>query len=674
MTQPPDILGNLLERLCQAEDLPARIDAFAELNAWTRHGSVKWEILSDPDQTAAMSDRLSRLALTLHGDGLLRERFNRAIAAILAESDGTNLFGVAGIPVERGFLAEASDRILAQVLPRPRDDHDLARVLRRLFPSEAAVRRFEHMPDASFHILIQAFAPEEQPEQWLPIRRAFADGFRILALRTASHGLEPRLRERGEAVRVSDDPFLRLQRSSETLVAAWEACGDPLPHAPAWRDDVAGCQRRLAGVRAHLEDGGVNVDIVFAIDVIERCLVRMQDMVAIMLAEPGVDRSRALHALLARLILRHHQDRSVGQLAAANLRLLHRRIVDRSGEVGGHYIAGSTAEYRHIWLASMGGGILTTATAAVKLAIHHLAHVAHVAPAATGMLFGLNYAASFVAMQHLGLMLATKQPAMTAAALAGVLRGSSGSDRIEHVVDQAAAICSSQLAAAAGNVLMVSAGAVAMDTLWRLMTGHHWVQAEEVEGLYRSLSPIASGTIFYAAVTGVVLWASSIIGGWVDNFAVYHRIPQGIAEHPLGSRMGRARLARWGETVRRHASGWGTNISLGFMLGMLPAFGSFLGMPLDVRHVTLNSGMFAFAVCAHDGPLLSWEAIWAVAGIACMFVLNLSVSFGLSLFTASRAFELPLADLLLVLRGIALRLLRRPHQFVLPPQGGRPHA
>jgi site-specific recombinase len=669
MASSPDILGDLLERLCQAEALPARIDAFAELIAWTRRGAARWDLSGDPGQTIAVTDRLSRLVLTLQGDQSLRERFSQAITAILAEADGTNLFGVAGIPVERGFLAEASDRILAQVLPRPRDDHDLARVLRRLFPSALAVRRFERIPDASFQALVQTLAPAEQPGQWQPIRRAFADGFRLLALRTAGHGLEPRLRERGGAVRVADDPFLRLQRSSDALVAAWESGGEPTPHAPAWRDDVAGCQRRLAAVRTHLEDGGVNVDIVFAIDVIERCLVRMQDMVAIMLAGPGLERSRAIHALLARLVLRHHQDRSVGQLASANLRLLHRRIVDRSGETGGHYIAGSAAEYRHIWLAAMGGGILTTATAAVKLAIHHLAHAAHVAPAATGMLFGLNYAASFVAMQHLGLMLATKQPAMTAAALAGVLRGRTGEDRIERVVDQAAAICSSQLAAAAGNVLMVSAGAVAMDTLWRLMTGHHWVQAEEVEALYLSLSPIASGTIFYAAVTGVVLWASSIIGGWVDNFAVYHRLPQGIAEHPVGVHLGRDRMLRWGEAVRTHAAGWGTNISLGLMLGMLPAFGLFLGIPLDVRHVTLNSGMFAFAACAHDGPLLSWQAIWAVAGIACMFVLNLSVSFALSLFTAARAFDLPFADLLLVLRGIALRLLRRPHQFAMPPKG-----
>ncbi len=662
-----------LQAFVQAADLPTRIDHFARLFAWTRHGAAASDLRAGMDHTTTVVGRQDRLILALHADETQRAAFHGAIAAILAEADGTNLFGVAGIPAERGFLAEASDRLLAHVLPRPRDDHDLARILHRLFPTEAAVRRFERMPHVSFDALVRVLLPVGRSEDWKPIRQAFADGFRLLAQRASAHGLEPRVRARAGDVRVVDDPFLRLTRSSADLLAAWEAGSDATIAATCLRDDIHGCRNRLAEVQRHFTDGGINVDIVFAIDVVERCLTRMEDMLAIMLAGEGSERSRAIHALLARLILRDHQDRSVRQLAGANLRLLHRRIVDRSGETGGHYIAGSAAEYRHIWLASMGGGILTVFTAAMKLAIHQAAHAVHLAAGATGVLFGLNYAASFVAMQHLGLMLATKQPAMTAAALAGVLRGHGGEDRIERVVDLAAAICSSQLAAAGGNVLMVSAGAVAMDTLWRFMTGHHWVHPEEVIGLYQSLSPIASGTVFYAAVTGVVLWMSSIIGGWVDNFAVYHRLPQAIAEHQLGLRLGRERMVGWGEAVRKHAAGWGTNISLGMMLGLLPAFGTFIGIPLDVRHVTLNSGMFAFAACAYDGPIISGYALWAVAGIACMFVLNLSVSFTLSLFTAARALDLPMSDLVAVLRGIVLRALRRPLQFVLPPHGGGAH-
>jgi len=666
-------LASLITSLTQAADLPSRIDAFAALFAWTRHGQAIFDFGASSDHTFTVFRRQAQLILALDGNQALREAVHTAVVSILAEADGTNLFGVAGIPAERGFLAEASDRILAHILPRPRDDHDLARILHRLFPTEAEVRRFESMPQDAFHALVQLLVPAGRSADWLPIRLAFADGFRLLALRVSGHGLEPRIRERAGSVRVADDPFLRLSRSTATMVAAWEAGEEASLSATVLRDDIAGCRNRLLAVHQHLNAGGINVDIVFAIDVIERCLTRMEDMLTIMLAPQGVDRSRAIHGLLARLILRHHQDRSVRQLASANLRLLHRRIVDRSGETGGHYIASSAAEYSHIWMASMGGGILTMFTAAMKLAIHQMAHAVHLAVGATGLLFGLNYAISFVALQHLGLMLATKQPAMTAAAMAGVLRGSSGEDRIKRVVDQAAAICSSQLAAAAGNVMLVSAGAVAFDTMWRLVSGHHWVHAEEVDALYQSLSPISSGTVFFAAVTGVVLWMSSIIGGWMDNFTVYHRLPQGIAEHPLGLKLGRERMSRWGEAVRTHASGWGTNISLGFMLGMLPAAGAFLGIPLDVRHVTLNSGVFAFAACAYDGPMLSGVVFWAIAGIVCMFVLNLSVSFGLSLLTASRALDLPFSDLLAVVRGIIRRIATRPHQFVMPPRGTGSH-
>ncbi len=52
--------------------------------------------------------------------------------------------------------------------------------------------------------------------------------------------------------------------------------------------------------------------------------------------------------------------------------------------------------------------------------------------------------------------------------------------------------------------------------------------------MFHSLSPVDSGTVFYAALTGVILYLAALVGGWVDNWAVYHRLPQAIAEHRLG--------------------------------------------------------------------------------------------------------------------------------------------
>ena len=37
----------------------------------------------------------------------------------------------------------------------------------------------------------------------------------------------------------------------------------------------------------------------------------------------------------------------------------------------------------------------------------------------------------------------------------------------------------------------------------------------------------------FAAFTGVLLWLSSIGAGWLENWAVYRRLPEAIAEHRI---------------------------------------------------------------------------------------------------------------------------------------------
>lgn len=218
---------------------------------------------------------------------------------------------------------------------------------------------------------------------------------------------------------------------------------------------------------------------------------------------------------------------------------------------------------------------------------------------------------------------------------------------------------------------VVSTGAFLVGRAFTALTGHTFFQEEEAVATLRSISPIGSMTIWYAALTGVILWVASIAGGWFDNWVVYHRIPEGVAEHPAGARFGRARFAALGRALSRHASGWGTNISLGFMLGMMPAVGRFTGIPFDVRHVTLNSGILALAASGLDaGPRPLAGLLWAVAGIGVMFVLNLSVSFACSLLNAAKAYELPGDDVRGILRGIGRRLLKSPLQFVRPPRPG----
>ncbi len=137
--------------------------------------------------------------------------------------------------------------------------------------------------------------------------------------------------------------------------------------------------------------------------------------------------------------------------------------------------------------------------------------------------------------------------------------------------------------------------------------------------------------------------------------------------------MGRDRLRRFAAALERNASGWATNVALGFLLGFAPAVGRFFGIPFDVRHVTLSTGQLALASASlgerwfAEGALLR-----GIAGIATMFVLNLSVAFTLSLANAARAYDAEEGELFGALKEVVRRIARRPLEFVHPPRAVRP--
>jgi site-specific recombinase len=456
-----------------------------------------------------------------------------------------------------------------------------------------------------------------------------------------------------------------MRDASEAIVERWLAGDSPDTAIRAWRRECDACRQELQTIHWHLAREGVSTDVVYGMEVIERCLSRMKAMAKVMAAPSGEPSPAVIKRLIVALATSVHHDRSVRHLIGWNTHLLQRRIVERSGQVGEHYVTSTRAEYRHMWFAAAGAGLLTVGTAAIKLAISGW----HVPDFVHGVLYGLNYAVSFLLLQHFHLVLATKQPAMTASALATIMREKRGEDRVNAVADFAARICRSQLAAALGNVAAVSVGAFAFVHLWSFIFGRPFMSETDALDTFTQLSPLSSGTVFYAALTGVILWLASLVGGWFDNFCAYHRLGVAIAQHPAGRVLGHERLARWGEKLTENASSWGTSVSLGFMLGMTPAIGHFLGLPLDVRHVTLNSGILSVASTSLGHRWFGEGAfLLSVAGVAVMFVLNLSVSFLLALFSAARAYELRARDNSELLRGLLGRFRRTPLDFLLPPR------
>jgi site-specific recombinase len=158
-----------------------------------------------------------------------------------------------------------------------------------------------------------------------------------------------------------------------------------------------------------------------------------------------------------------------------------------------------------------------------------------------------------------------------------------------------------------------------------------------------------------------------LAGGWAENFVVFHRIPAAIRQHPLGYRVGTRTMQRTAEWLERNVAAWSNSIVLGYLLGLSPVIARFFGIPLDVRHVTLNTGMVALAAgqAGVDVFRQSW-LYYAAAGVAFTFVLNLSVSFTIASVVALRAYNVPRREQMEIFGFIWKQFRHSPMDFVFP--------
>jgi len=590
-----------------------------------------------------------------------RSRFQEKFGQLVKHTRSISLLAESGVPSDRTLFSEMVRRMVGQVLPSAKDDLDTSKLVVALYSSRQDARRFLAMPPELFERFARVLTPENAREFWEQPRQDLREALRLLAARVCSLGLKPEMRERTDASGIFHSPFFQLVSRTESVLRPEDASqlGERIAE---WRGAVERCREQQAQVYRHMESSGVSVELVFDLKKIDACLERMESLVETL--NPGPQGLiPAVQALMGHLIEGRVSDRALSTYLRENLDLLARKTVERTGRSGEHYIAHSRDEYWQMWRAAIGGGLLTVITAAIKLRIVE----AHLPPFVEGFVSGTNYAVSFVLLQIFHLVLATKQPAATAATFAGIVRNNRGVERSSKITDFVARITRTQLAAALGNVIAVSLGAVLFEKLWSLALQRPYLPPDTAAHVYETLNVFDTNTAIYAAVTGVVLWMAALAGGWCENFAVFYRLPEAIAEHPLGLQVGAAPMQKIARVLDRNLGGWSTSIVLGYLLGFTPEFGHFFGLPLDVRHVTLSTGQLALAAAGFGTSSL--KNGWfhrAVGGIGIIFILNLSVSFTIAAVVALRAYNVSFREQLEILRYLCRAILRAPLRFLLP--------
>jgi len=597
----------------------------------------------------------------------LRLRLQCWWRALLQHLDCSTLLSDYGFATGQAFLSELLQRLHAKLLPSTPETDDVGELFGLVLPGALDAQWIAALPEPLLERLAQLLSmPQASPLSSAPLvpltywQNALLEACTFCTSQIGAAGFSPELRLRMGVAARNADPFHGLSATFEVLRDAWLR-GAPVEDAMLhFRGQLEQCRQAAASVYVHLDEHGISMDLVFRLRQLRARVLRVRTLLDCLLNDPQHKSSARLVAQLAGL---GREQRSIRALLSASSSVLAAKLAERSSATGEHYITRSRTEYGQMLLDAAGGGAVTALTTVLKFGVMALGLSAFW----FGWWTGVVYAASFVLIQLLHFTLATKQPAMTAAAMAAKLQDMDQPHAAAQFVDEVTHLVRSQVAAVIGNVVVVFPAVVGLSLVLQGIWGRPLIDAAAAEYVLHSLDLFGPALLF-AAFTGVLLFASSLIGGWVENWFVLHRLESALRFNPrVTARLGVARAARWAGSMRLHIAGYASNISLGFMLGLTPAILGFVGLALDVRHVTLSSGQLGAAAAS-----LGWAVLhhpgwwWAVASIPLIGVLNVGVSFYLAFRVALRAHSVGGAGRSQIGRAMRQRLRHAPLSFLWP--------
>jgi site-specific recombinase len=663
MNPPPD-LSDLLEALNPQAELVQRHLWLISLFEWVR---------GDGSAVTASIARIDLLLDTLQTRPNARDRLQSWWQTLVDTIDGTTLLADYGFASRSAFVSEFFERIRLNCLPCTPETADASTLFTLVLSHGFDAQWLAALDEATLEriaVLLRlppkAAANDSQPHisQW---QATVLEAITFCTSQVRALGFSPELRLRMSAPAREEQPFHALAHDFDAVRDAFLA--SPMHDSDerqaalkAFRERLEACRSAAASVYTHLDNHGISVNLVFQLRQLRERVLRIRALMDCLLSShPHTSTAR----VLSNLVTVGQERRSLRALISSNTSLLAAKVAERSSETGEHYITRTVAQYRTMLRQAAGGGALTAVTTWMKFSVMALGLSAFWG----GFWAGAAYAVSFVTIQLLHFTLATKQPAMTAPAMATKLKDLSDPLALDAFADEVTHLVRSQVAAVLGNVLIVFPVVVMISAALQLFTGQPMIDAKEADYVFHSLS-LLGPTALFAAVTGMLLFASSIIAGWAENWFVLHRLDSAMRYNPrITARLGLERAQRWASFTRANISGFAANVSLGFILGLVPAFAGFFGLGLEVRHVTLSAGQLGAACAAIGWSVVREPALWwSMAALPVIAALNVGVSFYMAFRLAVRAHNLTGVDQARIREVIWARWRGAPLSFFWPTQ------
>lgn len=635
-----------------------------------------------PLQVDVAVKSIQALCYLLNTDPNKARQLRQAILSLLCEHKPISLFLVARHSAFSGFFTEMRRRLSHKFLPEAIDRSYLIDLFALFFTKQSDEVWVLAVPDEVWEQLIIAIRFEDADKASTePCRQNLLEATQVLSYRIAAMGLEPEFLRNHPDLELHDSPFVTQHVELAKFLAATSnnTRNGMTEHADVTSDteDEADikhilvmldqCNTIISKIRRNSTQTGTSIQLTLLLQRMSQQIERLDTLLDII---HHLNAGRAANVevvqLFKALVYSECHKNDLSEHWHENVELIALRVTENASRTGEHYITENRSDYFALMRSAMGAGVIVAVMAMLKI----LLAKQHFAPLTEAILFSLNYGLGFILIHILHFTVATKQPAMTAAAIAASIDASDGkSKEMDQLVAMIACTMRSQAAAIFGNVML--AIPMAMCIAWGVLhfSGQHFISPEKAQHLLADIDPANSGALFYAAIAGVCLFFSGLIAGYHDNLAIYNKIPQRLrALNWLQKTLGVARLDRVATYVENNLGALAGNFYFGCLLGGMTAIGVLFGLPFDTRHIAFSSAFVGFSAVGLDF-MLSWQAAtYAVLGLVLIGLVNLTVSFSLALYVAMKSRKVRFKQWRLLIKNLASRLNQHPGEFIFPPK------
>ncbi len=501
-------------------------------------------------------------------------------------------------------------------------------------------------------------------------RNVLLSMFTILSYQIAALGLDEELSSR---FMVNDEiisPFIEQNKEIAVFIdnlKERELSEDYEPHTLSHLLVMLNqCLENIASIRKNTLTYGTSLKQSYLLNRIENKINRLKILVDIV-DEKEFDTNRFIE-FFKEIIYNENHRNNISHLFSKNVGYLAYQIAEHKGNIGEHYITNDKKEYFEFFKSAFGGGVVIAFLVVLKIFVSKLP----VTDFWMAVCYSLVYGLGFVAIHLLGFTVATKQPAMTASALASSLDNRKSNTSLQSEALLMAKVSRSQFIAVMGNLLAVFPVALIIAYAFSFVFGANITNEEHAIHYLDDINPMYSLCWFYGGIAGMYLFLSGIVTGYFDNEVVYSKIPERIREHPfLKSVLSTRRLHRLANYLNHNLGAIMGNIMIGIFLGTAAFIGKTFGLPFDIRHVTFSMGLLAVSLQSTFFHIDFSTLCWIFLGIVSIGFFNIIVSFGLAFYVALKSRNIDSAQLIQLPKLMFIYFKKHPLDFFYPPASER---